>query len=263
VLEMLRLPRLAFGLSACVLSCACSEGNDAMGDREQPTNVAPSPNPPDVAPPANTPSAVSPSASNPPAAAGSGLSGQWDVIFSSPTGRTKTIQVTMSPTLLELTGDIDDALVITNGGTFDVALEDDKVEGTRTANPPLELGVMPLPLDGILRFTDGESPEKSCDSTLTANGFSFVCGSDVGGGFNNSRTTATKSKSLVSDFGDVGGEWLVTSGNVTCSAKLETSTIVVTCQGGGKANGTMTITLDGDRVTGITSGGAEFTAQRR
>jgi hypothetical protein len=169
----------------------------------------------------------------------------------------------MSPTLLEMSGDIDDALVITNGSTFDVALEGDKAEGTRTTNSPIQLGIMPLPLAGAIHFTDGESSAKSCDSLLSATEFSLSCSDGVGGGFSGSKTTATNTKSLASDFGDVGGEWAVTSGKTTCTATLEGSTVVVACRDGGRANGSITITIDGGRVSGITSGGAEFTAQRR
>lgn len=280
---MLRVQSLALGLSMCAVMGGCSQGNEPITESsatessamESSEANAGTPNSSAPTPPTSAESTASNSANPPvpnptpvvpadptPVAPGSGLSGEWDVIFSSPTGRTKTLKVTLSPTLLEMTGDLDDALVITNGSTFDVALEDEKVDGTRTADSPMQLGAMPLPLDGTIHFAEADSPQNGCGSVLTDSAFSFTCSGDVGGGFNNSKTTATKSQSLVSAFGDVGGVWSVTSGNAQCTATLEGSTIEVTCEGGG-ANGSITITLDGDRVTGLTSGGAEFTAQRR
>lgn len=191
------------------------------------------------------------------------LSGTWDVLYSNRRGKVETLSVELSPTLLEFISDDDKVLALTDGETFDVAFDRDKVQGLRQSSEVASLGIMPLPLSGALQFAHVTELDKTCESSLTPDTFAFNCNNNVGGKIKGAKVTATKNSALPSSFGEIGGIWTVSSGKTSCSARLEGSTVEIKCNDAGSLSGELTMTFQQDRISGTTSGGSEFTAQRR
>jgi len=129
-----------------------------------------------------------------------------------------------------------------------------------------DLGILPLPLAGVLHFSDTSSGE-GCDSDLRAGSFTMSCTANARGAgdlhFSNTDASATRSEALPSVFGDLGGRWSYQNGSASCSVTFENNTITADCTDAGDFTGAATVTVDGDRISGSTDAGIEFTAQRR
>jgi hypothetical protein len=173
----------------------------------------------------------------------------------------------MSSSLLEVVGEGVDLLAIIGAEEINVAYDDEAVDATRLSPANLDLGILPLPLSGGLHFSSAGG-DGSCDTSLQAESFAMTCTGGIRAGrdlprLDNADAGATKTSNLPSVFGDVGGRWSYQDEKTTCSVTLEGNTIAVDCTGDRTYTGNATLTVDGDRISGSTNGGIEFTAQRR
>ncbi len=195
------------------------------------------------------------------------LSGTWDVIVSNPNGRAGTATVTLSPTQLLVTGELEVAALIAND-IIDIAYEGEAAKATRQRESDMNLGVMPLPLAGALRFTGVPDEGDGCDYNLDAEELTIECtDSIVTPGnlpeLNSADLDAVRTSELESIFGELGGRWTVTAEDVDCSVVFEGNAIDVSCERAGATSGDLTVTVEDGRISGSTSAGIEFTAQRR
>jgi len=200
--------------------------------------------------------------------AGSGdLSGTWDLIISDSDGDASTATVTVSPSLLEVVGEGVELLAIIGANDINVAYDNEAVDATRLSPANVDLGIFPLPLSGSLHFSSAGG-DGSCDTSLQAESFTLTCTGGIHAGgdlprLDNADASASKASSLPSVFGDLGGRWSYQDERTNCSLTLEGNSITVDCTGARTYTGNATLTVDGDRISGSTNGGIEFTAQRR
>lgn len=194
------------------------------------------------------------------------LSGTWDVIVSEADGDTSTLTVTLSPTQLAVAGELD-VLALVADEVIDVAYDDSAIRATRNVLD-MDLGVIPLPLGGLLHFTGVPDEGPSCDYALDSERFTLVCTDDISTPgdlpeLDSADLEAVHTEALESDFGEFGGRWSVSAEDVDCSVVFEGNTIQVDCARAGSDSGQASITVGTDRISGSTSEGVEFTAQRR
>jgi hypothetical protein len=119
-----------------------------------------------------------------------------------------------------------------------------------------------------LHFAGVPDTGVGCNYNLGPTALSISCTSRVARPpswpeLSNAIVTASRDESLASILGDIGGRWTVSSGNATCQAALEGNTVTLTCVNAKSYTGQVTLNVNGDRISGTTSGGIEFTAQRR
>ncbi len=214
----------------------------------------------------------SPSGSQGAEAASSDLSGTWDVIVSGGVSGMST--VTVSDDVLQIAGGVE-LLALVTGDALDVVYEGTSAKGGREAAANMDLGVIPLGLGGTLALNDVRNPTAGCTSSFTPEDVSIACTTDADYGYTlfgirEGSVNAHKNESLDSVFGELGGRWSVTSGYLNCDATLQGNTLEVACvdtdptvRRSGELEGTVTATLDGDSLRGVTDGGIAFTAQRR
>ncbi|HEU5072823.1 MAG TPA: hypothetical protein VFU02_01590 [Polyangiaceae bacterium] len=197
----------------------------------------------------------------------SDLSGTWDVIVARPDGDASTSTVTLSPTQLLVAGELE-VLALVAGEIIDIAYEGEALRATRQAESDMDLGILPLPLAGLLRFTGVPDEGAGCDWSLEADEATLLCTDDIDTPnhlpeLNDADLRAVRTETLDSVFGELGGRWAVTAEDVDCSVVFEGNTIDVACARAGSNSGELTVTVDDGRVSGSTSAGIEFTAQRR
>lgn len=195
------------------------------------------------------------------------LSGTWDVIVSAPDGDASTSTVTLSPTQLGVSGELDLVALVTDE-VIDIAYEGESVRATREAESDMDLGVLPLPLAGALWFAGVPDLNEGCHHRLDESELRLECTDDISTPYNlpefeNADLTAERTEARDSIFGDLGGRWRVTAQALDCSVVFEDNTIEVDCADAGSDSGSVSITVNDGRITGSTSGGLEFTAQRR
>lgn len=195
------------------------------------------------------------------------LSGTWDVIASEPDGDTHVSTVTLSPTQLRVDGELE-LLALVADDVVDIAVDGEAVRATRQGETDMDLGVIPLPLAGLLHFVGVPDEGPSCDYSLTAEALTLVCTDDVSAPndlpeLDSAELSAERTEALTSNFGELGGRWWVTAEDVVCSVVFQGNTIKVECAEGGSDSKHVNITVDRDRISGSTTDGLEFTAQRR
>jgi len=195
------------------------------------------------------------------------LSGTWDVIVSAADGEAVTSTVTLSPTQLGVTGELEVLALITDD-IIDIAFEGESIRATREAAGDMDLGVLPLPLAGALWFAGVPDLNNGCHHRLDESELRLECTDDISTPsefpeLENADLTAERTEARNSIFGDLGGRWRVTAQALDCSVLFEANNIDVDCARADSDSGTISITVDNGRITGSTSGGLEFTAQRR
>jgi hypothetical protein len=195
------------------------------------------------------------------------LSGTWDVIVSRADGEAATSTVTLSPTQLQVAGDLEIVALIADD-VIDIAYEGEAVRATRQGGSDMDLGVLPLPLAGLLRFAGVPDEGGGCEYGLGPEELTIVCRGEISTPndlpeLENADLNAVRTEMDYSIFGDLGGRWSVTAEDLDCSVVFEDSTIDVDCTQAGSGSGEVTITVESNRISGSTSAGIEFTAQRR
>lgn len=131
------------------------------------------------------------------------------------------------------------------------------------------LGDIPIDVTGTWKI--GPSPDdalQGCTTSLDGASASGSCASlSLGGNAQRLQlgtAMATRTQTLSSAFGDLGGEWTVTlSAGGTCTIRIEDHTFVSTCTNAGPFSYTLTMTVNGGVASGQTSEGYEFSAQRQ
>jgi hypothetical protein len=195
------------------------------------------------------------------------LSGTWDVIVTESSGRAKSNTVAVTPALLQLEQPQVSTALFTDQ---DIAIDykGNAIRGVRNAPTSANLGIFPLPLSGAIHFSGTTANAAGCDFSLDPTAFSFVCTGYIKRdydlpSFTGAQAQGTHSATGASVFGDLGGTWLVSSGTANCQAVLAGSTITIACSNAGPYTGQVTLNVNGNLISGSTSGGLEFTAQRR
>lgn len=195
----------------------------------------------------------------------SDLSGTWDLLIAQPDGDVSTSTVTLSPTRLAVDGELE-LLALIADEVIDIAFDGEALRATRMA-VDLDLGVIPLPFGGSLRFTGVPDEGPACDYDLDTTSLSLVCTDDISTPgdlpeLDEANLQAQRTEALSSEFGELGGRWSVTAEDVECLVVVEGNTIDVECSRG-DSDASVTVTVGAERISGSTSEGVEFTAQRR
>jgi hypothetical protein len=195
------------------------------------------------------------------------LSGTWDVIATPSIGAAMTATVTISPSLLQVIPK-PNLMALVSNDTIEISYDGNAARATRTAAPTASLGVMPLQLSGGLHFSGVPDTGVSCDYQLGPASLSFSCTNSVKHLRNWPRLSnvvllAARDSASTSDFGDLGGHWTVDTGKTTCEAVVAGSAVTLTCANADQYTGQVAMNVNGNRISGTTSGGIEFTAQRR
>lgn len=189
-----------------------------------------------------------------------------------------------APISATLTLDVDHLNVVTDSGSFTATRKGAGFDVTFTVSPgaphpvraatvtagALKLGAFPINLSGDWKVTNQpDDGLHSCSSSLSTGNLSASCAAAdlvawwLPFGLDGT-ATAKQTKQLTSVFGDLGGEWsLQFSGGGTCTFKLEGGSVSSDCQGANHMNGKMTATFSGDKLSGSTDAGIEFSAKRR
>jgi hypothetical protein len=206
--------------------------------------------------------------------ASGGLSGIWDAIGSRLGGRSSGAMITIESHRLEILADELTLVVTPLGDGFDVIYgtryREERLLATRTSASAADLGEFPLDLAGGWLLTDtAPGVVGACESLLTDGALTASC-QDVAwvpglirelrdGIANGERTTE-----LPSIFGDLGGVWQIQgSRGGYCEVRFEGQTFSADCSGEGSFDGVLEAEFDGTIMSGRTSSGIEFSAQRR
>lgn len=197
---------------------------------------------------------------------GNDLSGTWDLIVSNADGDASTSTIALSPTLLQVSSDEVELLALVADELVDIAYNDESVRAERQTKVALDLGVLPLPLGGLLHFVGVPDDGESCDFGLDGEELTLLCTDEASGPSSILETdganlTARRTDQRSSVFGVLGGTWRATADGDACDIVFEGSTITATCDS--SPDDSVVVTVGDGRITGVATGGIEFTAQRR
>jgi hypothetical protein len=198
------------------------------------------------------------------ALAASALAGTWD-LTATPTSRSAStsgslviarsrIALTIGGNTLELEGR-GSAMTLTSSPDVNVARE----------AAPLDTGALPLDVGGIWRATSADGAEQ-CHARVTSTAFSGDCSVIDTGGWGvalHGSVHGTRALTLASSFGDLGGAWTITQGDVTCTAVFEGNDFSLSCIRDGVLTGSLSAHVTGSLASGTSSAGMEFAARRR
>jgi hypothetical protein len=196
------------------------------------------------------------------------LSGSWEIVGSGPSRVQESVLVTVSPTVLTINARGGSVSAAAQGDAFDVSVQWGAHQQSFTAvRTPAQGGggIIPLPLFGT--WTANTPGSTGCDIQAGTESVSATCANVSLPGWApriNGHLTATKTAGLESEYGDLSGQWSITTDtSATCTLRFEANTASLECRNAPYANGTASVTIDGDTAHGSTSTGIEFTAQRR
>jgi hypothetical protein len=196
------------------------------------------------------------------------LRGSWDLIGAAP-GETpatgvlvlgdNSISVAFGSTSLTFTG------------TSNPVIWTDDIHGTVTINASqvastVDTGILPLNLGGAWSFTSGTS---GCNASLSAGAFNASCTDGVVGlpeplpTVLTGTMNATKTSSLPSVFGALGGVWNATFVDGTCTATISDNTMAVNCDNESAFGGSVQLSICQGAVSGSTSNGIAFAGRRQ
>jgi hypothetical protein len=128
----------------------------------------------------------------------------------------------------------------------------------------VDVGILPLNLGGIWTFTRDTS---GCNATLSGSLFGATC---TGGVYNlpaplpdnlTGRMSATKTVSLPSVFGSLGGTWSVSFDDGSCAATFSGSSVTIDCSNEPAFGGSVYASFCSGLVSGGTSNGIAFTGR--
>jgi hypothetical protein len=131
------------------------------------------------------------------------------------------------------------------------------------------LGALPIDLSGSWKVAPADGQDAfGCVTALSPPQVSAQC-QQVGSlppYLPNPRlasATGSRTTQLASIFGDLGGEWaLSSSGGGTCTVRFEGSTFTSDCANAGTLGGQLQVSFNGNTASGSSSKGLEFSAQR-
>ncbi len=196
--------------------------------------------------------------------AASALAGTWD-LTATPTSRSASTSgsLVIGPSRIELT---------VGGSTL--ALEGRGSTITLTSSPDvhvthepaaLDTGALPLDVGGIWLAASADGSQQ-CHARLTTSAFSGDCSAVDTGGWGvplHGSVHGTRALSLASSFGDLGGAWTITQGDVTCTAVFEGNDFSLSCIRDGVLTGSLSAHVTDSLASGTSSAGTEFAARRR
>jgi hypothetical protein len=140
----------------------------------------------------------------------------------------------------------------------------------------LDMGIFPLVLGGSWTFTDKNGSPERCTASLQPSVMSAAC-TNVTGWYspllglvpqplNGDTYTATRTATLASDFGDLGGVWQTSdslNGAGGCTVTVQNNVFSARCNGILQWGSVTATFVNGSTVSGTTGSGVEFTAQKR
>lgn len=196
------------------------------------------------------------------------LTGVWDLVMitGSEPFTTKTIEVSKQ----SLTIRTRDELIMDRTPTgFDGTYSGKPVRAAVSAAGSLDLGIIPLPLSGAWYLENIPDDGPYCTYRLESGRFRGHCSPDAGKlrhlpDLADASVTAEQYRVVQSVFGALGGSWELTlRDGAGCVVELLGSAIRIFCNDTRGFDGTVNLVLEGESLSGQTSGGIEFTAQRR
>jgi hypothetical protein len=198
---------------------------------------------------------------------GGTLDGTWDVVVTTASGNESRGTLTISPTLFSMSfGDFDLNAAL-NGGAPDVTRRvngDTRKMSVSVAQGPFDTGALSFPLGGA--WTIGE-PQGRCTADVKAPTMSLDCGSislpENVDRWVEGQSTAQRTATLPSSFGELGGTWNVIAPRGRVEAKFEGSVFTAKGFDDGDETGTVTMTFDGATASGSITDGTEVAAKRR
>ena len=214
-----------------------------------------------------------------PGTSNSPLIGTWDVV-SMLGKRQHTAVLTIAPTKLELTWKKFRVTSDLSANVPDISFEDRELDGSITAThvlDPLDVGQIPYAIGGLWTFqgkrTDRCTAKVSADSTIIeclnlGDPMRRVFGEydyDERKYLGKGTTTVQRKGKLASDFGELGGEWIVNLPRAQCSVAIEGKTFKAKCfagYSGETERSDLTLTFADGVASGVMNAG-ELSARRR
>jgi hypothetical protein len=195
------------------------------------------------------------------------LRGTWDLIGAGPGEMPATGVLVLGDNALSVAFG---STSLTFTGTGNPVVWTDDIHGTVTIRASqvastVDTGVLPLNLGGAWSFTSGTS---GCNASLSAGGFNASCDDGVVGlpePLPNLAGTMnmTKTSSLPSIFGALGGVWSASFVDGTCTATLSGNTMTVDCANESAFDGSVQLSICQGAISGSTSHGVAFTGRRQ
>jgi hypothetical protein len=196
------------------------------------------------------------------------LHGTWDLIGAAPGGTPATgvlvlgdnsFSIAFGSTSLTFTGP-SNPVVWTDSYHGSVTIHATQVGSA------VDTGLLPLNLGGGWTFTTGTSP--GCNASLSTGTFNATCTdgyfdlpeplpSNLTGTMN-----ATKTSSLPSIFGALGGVWTAAFVDGTCTATISGNTVYIGCNESA-LSGSVQVSICQGIVSGSTSSGVAFTGRQQ
>ena len=218
---------------------------------------------------------TSDSGTTPPGTTPSSLAGTWDVVGGLHDYTPKAGVIVLAPDRLEVMFG-EGSLVFSAPSSAPATL----TWTERSALEPLafaraasaatvDLGIIPLKLDGHIDISDPARPGAACNGDLSPTTMTAGCTGthdsrlrDLPG--LNDRIVGARTSKLASVFGELGGTWTFDNGSRShCDASFSGSTVKLTLMHDATDEGTMTIVFSDGLATGVTNHGFEFSARRR
>jgi hypothetical protein len=196
------------------------------------------------------------------------LRGTWDLIGAGPGEAPATGVLVLADNSLSVAFG---ATSLTFTGTSNPVVWTDDIHGpvdihASQVASPVDTGVLPLNLGGAWSFTSGTS---GCNASLSAGAFNASCTDGVSGLPEPLPTdltgtmNMTKTSSLPSVFGALGGVWIATFVDGTCTATLGGNTIAVDCTNESALGGSVQLSICQGAISGSTSHGIAFTGRQQ
>ena len=194
----------------------------------------------------------------------SALAGTWD-LTATPMSRTASTagSLVIGPSTIRFT--LGGSTLTLEGSGAAVKLTSTRDVPVTHEHESLDTGALPLDVGGVWSATSPDGAQQ-CHARLTTTEISGACTeidtSDWGLGLHGS-VVGTRVQTLASSFGDLGGQWLITQGEITCSALFEGTDLNVTCTRDGMRTGSLSVHVTDALASGTTSNGLELAARRR
>jgi hypothetical protein len=194
------------------------------------------------------------------------LAGTWDIITTDRAGTVSgTIILSADGLQISYDGTNAAATLSTGTGTWTSSGRTHGVSFTHSG--ATSAGAIPFSLGGAWTFVSTESSEDRCTAKLTADSFSNTCNvpevrlpwlERIA-----TQMSAQRTASASSIFGDLGGQWALVAGTAHCAASFSGNVFKVGCSRGNHPPDSITATVTGNMVSGVSDSGFEFTAKRR
>jgi len=207
----------------------------------------------------------------------SDLTGTWDLVATSPSGAPETGTMILAKDSLSLDLGTTQLTYTATGSSLSVTWSHDGTTSsiaTQRTPAALDLGIVPLDVGGTWAFSS-PSRADACQADLTQPSWTGGCDVYVAGWPSalpepvpGVHYVATRTQTLDSAFGDLGGVWTASDGRGgpgSCVVTFQGSDFSAACNGAaGSLNGTVQLTFAGTTsASGTTSHGFELSAHRQ